>query len=103
MKNGKLKNKGEFKIVVGCDRRELARKYGATDDSGANAADIIVKFLTGTKWAIRVKRKGNNGVDFRPAIPGATAVIAEHLPRGRIAYYSARTGRKLTPPRRHAR
>ena len=98
-----MKNKGEIKIAVGCDPRELARKYGATDDSGANAADIIVKFLTGAKWAIRVKKKGDNGDGFRPAVPGATAVIAEHLPRGRIAYYSARTGRKLTPPRRHAR
>lgn len=83
-----------------------ARKFGG-DRNGKNAADIIAKFKSGTKWAVRV-RKGGNGVapdaTFRPKIPGATAVIAR-VNRGEVEYFSARTGRKLTPPKSasHAR
>ncbi len=83
-----------------------AQKFGG-DRDGRNAADIIAKWTSGAKWAIRV-RKGGNGVapdaSFRPKIPGATAVIAR-LNRGEVEYFSARTGRKLTPPksRAHAR
>lgn len=74
------------------------------------AADLRVKFSTGTKWNIQVKssRKG------APASPsakdlgrlkqgaaksGATPVVTKVTPEG-IQYISARSGRKLTPPPR---
>ena len=74
------------------------------------AADLRVKFSTGTKWDIQVKssRKG------APASPsakdlgrlkqgatkrGATPVISKVTPRG-VQYISARSGRKLPPPPR---
>jgi hypothetical protein len=72
---------------------------------GGGAADLVVKFSSGTKWAVQVK----NGV--AAPLPtmrrqksasrkkGATAVIAWVGPKG-ITYTSARTGRKMTPPRR---
>lgn len=74
------------------------------------AADLRVKFSTGTKWNVQVKssRKG------APASPsakdlgrlkqgatkrGATPVISKVTPEG-VQFISARSGRKLTPPPR---
>ena len=74
------------------------------------AADLKVKFSTGTKWNVQVKstRRG------KPASPSskdvgrlkqistksrATPVIAKISPRG-IEFTSARSGRKLKPPKK---
>lgn len=74
------------------------------------AADLKVKFSTGTKWHVQVKstRKGTAASPSSKDIgrlkqssskSHATAVIAKVTP-GRIEYRSARgTGRKLTPPK----
>ena len=92
---------------------QLLRTKGAKVEiskSSKGAADLRVKFPTGTKWDIQVKssRKG------APASPSAkdigrlkqgatktraTPVISKVTPKG-IQYISARSGKKLTPPPR---
>ena len=74
------------------------------------AADLKVKFSTGTKWHVQVKstRKGAAASPSSKDIgrlkqssskSHATAVIAR-VTRGRIEYRSARGGeRELTPPK----
>ncbi len=74
------------------------------------AADLRVKFSTGTKWNVQVKssRKG------APASPsardlgrlkqsatksGATPVIAK-VSRGKVTYSSARSQKTIKPPQR---
>jgi hypothetical protein len=74
------------------------------------AADLRVKFPTGTKWNIQVKSSRRGA----PASPSpkdvgrlkqgatktrATPVISKVTPKG-VQYISARSGRKLTPPPR---
>lgn len=74
------------------------------------AADAVAEFPGGTTWKIQVKSSATGS----PASPspqdrgrlkqsatktGATPVIAEVTPQG-IEYISARTGRKLKPPKR---
>ena len=92
--------------------RSLRGKGASVKVSKASrgAADLRVKFSTGTKWDVQVKssRKGT------PASPsakeqgrlkqgatkkGATPVVAKVSRKG-IQYISARSGRKLTPPPR---
>lgn len=74
------------------------------------AADLRVKFSTGTKWNIQVK-SSSKGVPASPSAKdlgrlkqgatksGATPVVTKVTPKG-IQYISARSGRKLTPPSR---
>ncbi len=74
------------------------------------AADLKVKFATGTKWNIQVK-SSRMGVAASPSAKdlgrlkqgatksGATPVVTKVTPKG-IQYISARSGRKLTPPSR---
>lgn len=75
-----------------------------------SAADLRVKFSTGTKWYIQVKssRRGTpaslSTKDLGRLKQGATKtratpVISKVTPKG-IQYISARSGRKLTPPPR---
>jgi len=74
------------------------------------AADLKVKFPSGTKWNVQVKSSRTG----KPASPRAkdlgrlkqsaakgraTPVIAEVTPKG-IKYKSARDGRTLTPPKK---
>jgi hypothetical protein len=73
---------------------------------GGGMADMLVKFTSGAKWAVRIKntappaRRLNRAVSKAGATRGgATAVIAWLGPKG-ITYTSARTGRELNPPRR---
>ena len=74
------------------------------------AADLKVKFSTGTKWNVQVKstRKGEPAKALSKDIgrlkqssskSKATAVIANVTQKG-IAFKSASTGRKLTPPKK---
>lgn len=71
--------------------------------------DLVVAFA-GTEWGVQVKSSRRD----RPATPGRrelarlrqsatlsgrTPVVAEVTPKG-IAYRSARSGRKLNPPKR---
>lgn len=90
-----LKDGLDAKVVFSGD----ARQFGERD--GANAADMIAKFPSGAKWAVRICRtRGGSRKDdaqFNPAIRGATAVIAR-VSRAGVEFFSARTGRKMTPP-----
>lgn len=74
------------------------------------AADLEVKFSTGTKWKVQVKstRSGTAASPSRKDVgrlkqsatkSGATAVVAKVSPKG-VEYTSARDGRKLNPPKR---
>ena len=74
--------------------------------NGGAPADIVVKWRSGAKWAVRVRKAGNGAVapdpTFNPDLR-ATAVIGVVPPKGskkRPKYFSARTGRELTPPGR---
>ena len=74
------------------------------------AADLRVKFSTGTKWDIQVK-SSRKGTPASPSVKDlgrlkqgatktrATPVISKVTPKG-IEYISARSGRKLAPPPR---
>ena len=73
------------------------------------AADLTAKFPTGTKWKVQVKstRTGTaaslSGKEIGRLKQSATrskstAVVAKVSPRG-IEYESARSGKKLTPPK----
>ncbi len=74
------------------------------------AADLRVKFSTGTKWNIQVK-SSRRGTPASPSAKdlgrlkqgatkiGATPVISKVTPEG-VQFISARSGRKLTPPSR---
>ena len=76
------------------------------------AADVVAKFPSGTKWAVQVKST-RSGIAATPnrhdagrlknsaSHSGATAVVAQVSPKG-VKYTSARTGRSLTPPRRRS-
>ncbi|MFC1698523.1 hypothetical protein ACFL1I_00995 [Candidatus Omnitrophota bacterium] len=71
--------------------------------------DLIVKFPTGTKWSVRVKPLQGNVV-FTPNIKelaclehsadclNSTPVVA-NVGAEEISYFSARSGRNLTPPK----
>lgn len=72
------------------------------------AADLKVKFATGTKWNVQVKstRKGEAAMPspkdlgrlkISASRTGATAVVARVSPEG-VDFVSARTGKKLNPP-----
>jgi len=74
------------------------------------AADLTVKFRTGTKWNVEVKYSHSGTPATLPARDSgrlkristrqrATPVVATVSPR-RVEYRSARSGRKLTPPPR---
>ena len=73
------------------------------------AADLEAEFSTGTIWKVQVKASAGG----TPASPspqdlgrlkqsstktGATPIVAEVTPEG-IEYFSARTGKKLAPPK----
>ena len=92
---------------------QLLRTKGAKVEiskSSKGAADLRVKFPTGTKWDIQVK-SSRRGLPASPSVKdlgrlkqgatksGATPVVAKVTPKG-IHYTSARSGRKLTPPPR---
>jgi len=74
------------------------------------AADLRVKFSTGTKWDIQVK-SSRTGTPASPSPKdagrlkqgatktSATPVVAKVTRQG-VKYISARSGRKLTPPPR---
>lgn len=73
------------------------------------AADLIAKFPSGTKWKVQVKASRSTSVKSpTPKDMGrlkssatkshATPVVAKVTPKG-IKYESARSGRKLTPPK----
>lgn len=78
--------------------------------SSRGAADLRVKFPTGTKWDIQVK-SSRRGTPASPSAKevgrlkqgatksGATPVVAKVTAKG-IHYTSVRSGRKLTPPPR---
>jgi len=92
---------------------QLLRNKGAsvkTKRASKGAADLTVKFPTGTKWNVQVKSSRTS----KPASPSArdigrlkqsstkqraTPVIAKVSPQ-RVEYISARSGKKLTPPPR---
>ncbi len=92
--------------------RSLRAKGASVKVSKASkgAADLRVKFSTGTKWDIQVK-SSRKGVPASPSTKdsgrlkqgatktGATSVIAKATPKG-VQFISARSGRKLTPPPR---
>ena len=81
-----------------------------TSKGSRGAADLRVKFSTGTKWNIQVK-SSRKGTPASPSVKDlgrlkqgatktrATPVISKVTPKG-IEYISARSGRKLTPPPR---
>jgi len=90
----------------------LKRKGASVEASRASrgAADLTVKFTTGTKWNVQVKssRLGKPASASARDIgrlkqsstkQRATPVIAKVSPKG-VEYISARTGKKLTPPPR---
>ena len=92
---------------------QLLRNKGAdvkVSKSSKGAADLRVKFSTGTKWDIQVK-SSRRGTPISPSAKelgrlkqgatksGATPVVAKVTPKG-IHYTSAKSGRKLTPPPR---
>ena len=73
------------------------------------AADLVAKFPSGTKWEVQVKAT-RSGTAASPSgkdqgrlkqvatKSSATPVVAKVSPKG-IEYESARSGRKLTPPK----
>jgi len=72
------------------------------------AADLKVKFATGTKWNVQVKstRSGEAGMPSAKDLgrlkisasrSKATPVVARVSPKG-VDFVSARTGKKLNPP-----
>ena len=82
----------------------------AVSKGSKGAADLKVKFTTGTKWHVQVKstRRGTAASPSPKDIgrlkqssskSHATPVIAKVSPRG-IEFKSARSGRKLTPPKK---
>ena len=78
--------------------------FGGRNGSDADAADLIVKWASGRKWAIRVRKAGNGAVvpdpTFNPDLR-ATAVIGIVPRNGKkqdIKFFSARTGRELALP-----
>jgi Holliday junction resolvase len=89
------------------------RSRGAKVDvskGSKGAADVKVKFSTGTKWNVQVKstRSGTAAGPSKKDVgrlkqsaskSRATPVIAKVSPKG-IEYTSARSGRKLTPPKK---
>ena len=79
-------------------------------EGSKGAADLEAKFPSGTKWNVQVKstRSGSpsqpNPKDLgrlkqSSTKSGATPVLA-NVSRGKIEYTSARSGRKLNPPKR---
>lgn len=74
------------------------------------ASDLKVKFPSGTKWNVQVKstRKGTPGgpssKDIGRLKQGATksraTPVVASVSRGKTEYRSARSGRKLNPPKR---
>ncbi len=88
------------------------RATGATvelSEGSKGAADLVAKFPSGRKWEVQVKatRSGSaasptareqcrlNQVATKSS---STPVVAKVSPKG-IEYESARSGRKLTPPK----
>ena len=74
------------------------------------AADLVAKFPSGTKWNVQVKstRSGSASTPSTQDLgrlkqsaskSNATPVVAKVSPDG-IEYESARSGRKLTPPKK---
>ena len=74
------------------------------------AADLKARFPSGTKWSVQVKSTRGD-VPSPPSTKDlvrlkqsgsksrATAVVADVTPKG-IEYKSARSGKKLTPPKK---
>ncbi len=89
------------------------RGHGAKVDpspGSLGASDLNVRFSSGRKWVVQVKatRKGSaknptaNEVRRLKNVAtrkGATPVIAK-VQRGKTAFTSARSGRKVSPPSR---
>jgi hypothetical protein len=90
---------------------QLLRNKGAsvrTSPASKGAADLTVRFPTGTRWRVQVKsarsskaaspsRKDLDRLKQSSTKTGTTAVVAKVTPWG-VEYRSARSGRKLTPP-----
>lgn len=78
-------------------------------EGSKGAADLVAKFPSGTKWEVQVKAT-RSGSAASPSAKeqgrlkqvatrsSATPVVAKVSPKG-IEYESARSGRKLTPPK----
>ncbi len=73
------------------------------------AADLVAKFPSGTKWKVQVKAsrsvsaqsptsKDLGRLKSSATKSKATPVVAKVTPKG-IEYESARSGRKLSPPK----
>ncbi len=73
------------------------------------SADLIAKFPSGTKWNVQVKASRSTSAKSPTAKDigrlkssatksNATPVVAKVTPKG-IEYESARSGRKLSPPK----
>jgi Holliday junction resolvase len=91
---------------------KILRSKGAMvelSEASKGAADLFVKYPTRTKWVVQVKstRTGNaaspsademNRLKRLADKIKATAVVAKVSPEG-IEYQSAKTGRKLNPPK----
>jgi len=91
---------------------QLLRSRGASvkvSKDSKGSADLRVRFSTGTKWVIQVKSgRGSTISSPSPEDIGrlnkvarknsATPVVAKVSPKG-IEYISARSNRKLTPPK----
>lgn len=73
------------------------------------SADLVAKFPSGAKWSVQVKstrsgtaaspsRKDAGRLKQSASKSGSTSVVAKVNPKG-IEYTSARSGRKLSPPK----
>jgi len=92
---------------------ELLRRKGASvkvSKGSKGAADLTAKFSTGTKWNVQVKSsrtgkpaslsaKDTGRLKQSSTKSRATSVIASVTPK-KVEYRSAKTGRRLTPPRK---
>lgn len=78
-------------------------------EGSKGAADLVAKFPTGTTWNVQVKStragapsnptpKDEGRLKQGATKSSATPVIAKVSPKG-IEYESARSGRKLNPPK----
>ncbi len=91
--------------------RSLRGKRAKVDLSEASkgAADLVAEFPSGTKWVVQVKSTRSGSAASPSSIEQgrlkqlatkskATPVVAKVSPEG-IKYESARSGRKLNPPK----
>lgn len=67
---------------------------------GTTGSDLVAKFPSGTVWNVQVKSRiaAKDVAHTKPASSGKTRVLAKVSAQG-IEYESAKSGRKLTPPK----